>query len=172
MVYTLRFFPLQNAVCFIILAYLVSVLFAFYIQGVLELKNNSSAKRLKAGVLRFRVNRRIILKEVESNRMGTGCNRHGTVSSFLNTIMGFRVTLLLTSWKIIKCLPWDWLIERTTLVRVNLCVNWGVYYFKKDIDEALLTGYEQLLEVGWLRKPSNSQNLIPTDHFVWNYDRT
>ena len=46
MVYTLRFFPLQNAVCFIILAYLVSVLFAFYIQGVLELKNNSSAKRL------------------------------------------------------------------------------------------------------------------------------
>jgi len=32
------FFPLQNAVCFIILTYLVPVLFAFYIQGVLELK--------------------------------------------------------------------------------------------------------------------------------------
>jgi len=29
------FFPLQNAVCFIILTYLVPVLFTFYIQGVL-----------------------------------------------------------------------------------------------------------------------------------------
>jgi hypothetical protein len=34
MVYTLRFFPLQNAVCFVILTYLVPVLFTFYIQGV------------------------------------------------------------------------------------------------------------------------------------------
>ena len=32
------FFPLQNAVCFIILSYLVPLLFAFYIQGVLKLK--------------------------------------------------------------------------------------------------------------------------------------
>ena len=40
------FFPLQNAVCFIILTYLFPVLFAFYIQSVLKLKkNNSSAKR-------------------------------------------------------------------------------------------------------------------------------
>ena len=30
------FFPLQNAVCFIILTYLVPVLFTFYIQGVLK----------------------------------------------------------------------------------------------------------------------------------------
>jgi len=37
-VYTLRFFSLQNAVCFIILMYLVTVLFTFYIQGVLKLK--------------------------------------------------------------------------------------------------------------------------------------
>jgi hypothetical protein len=31
-------FPLQNAVCFIILTYLGPVLFTFYIQGVLKLK--------------------------------------------------------------------------------------------------------------------------------------
>ena len=31
MVHTLRFFPLQNAVCFIILTYFVPVLFTFYI---------------------------------------------------------------------------------------------------------------------------------------------
>jgi len=38
MVYTLRFFSLQNAVCFIILTYLVPELFKFYIQGVLKFK--------------------------------------------------------------------------------------------------------------------------------------
>ena len=32
------FFSLQNAVCFIILTYLVPVLFTFYIPGVLKLK--------------------------------------------------------------------------------------------------------------------------------------
>ena len=32
------FLSLQNAVCFIILTYLVSVLFTFYIQGVLKFK--------------------------------------------------------------------------------------------------------------------------------------
>ena len=45
MVYTLRFFfPLQNAVCFINLTYLVPVLFTFNIQGVLKLKKNIPCK--------------------------------------------------------------------------------------------------------------------------------
>ena len=46
---------------------------------------------LKEGVLRFRVNRRIILKEFESNRMGTGSNRRGTVSPFFEHDNGLSV---------------------------------------------------------------------------------
>ena len=59
MIYTLRFFPLQNAVCFVILAYLVPVLFTFYMQCVPNLKkNNSGAKRVNKSksffcILRF-----------------------------------------------------------------------------------------------------------------------
>jgi len=37
-IYSPFFPPLQNAVCFIILTYLVPVLFTFYIQGLLKLK--------------------------------------------------------------------------------------------------------------------------------------
>ena len=66
MVYTVRFFPLQNAVRFIILTYLVPVLFTFLYTGCAKIKkNNSGAKRLRASNVQNSV-------EVKLSCTGTG----------------------------------------------------------------------------------------------------
>jgi len=49
-IYSPFFFPLQSAVCFIILTYLVPVLVTFYIQDVLKLKKNNSGASRKGTV--------------------------------------------------------------------------------------------------------------------------
>ena len=72
-----KFFPLQNAVCFIILTYLVPVLFAFYIQDVLKLKkSNSGAKRLNT-YTEMHGQQNVKIREINRERMDWNNKTHG-----------------------------------------------------------------------------------------------
>jgi len=53
MVYTLRFFPIQNAVCFIILTCLVPVLFTFYIQDLYMCSSTCICVQVLVYVLKY-----------------------------------------------------------------------------------------------------------------------
>ena len=92
MVYSLRFFSLQNAVCFIILTYLVPVLFTFYIQGVLKLKkNNYGTKRL-------------------------------IISSNIANKFNFTLSVVILSMKILHCLSVNCSTLNFHFLRVNVTV--------------------------------------------------
>ena len=62
MLYILRFF-LQNAVCFIILTYLVPVLFTFLYTGCAKIKkNNSGPKRLSGFIIDCNMSRGVVYR--------------------------------------------------------------------------------------------------------------
>ena len=78
---------LQNAVCFIILTYLVPVLFTFYIQGVLKLKFRDRTAPLTS--------KRCILY-IYSTNIGTEYFKHGIYTPFFFSLQNAVCLITLT----------------------------------------------------------------------------
>jgi len=92
------FFSLQNAVWFIILTYLVPVLFTFYIQGVLKLKKNSGAERLKLVSVQFTP---IKFRDVNGNV----CWYFNTLWAWAGTAVAQRLRCCVTNRKVAGSIP-------------------------------------------------------------------
>jgi len=74
------FFPLQNAVCFIILTYLVPVLFTFYIRDVLKFKKQFRCQKVKFIKSNVKVNQ--IIFHIMGFSTDQTLKFHSTESSF------------------------------------------------------------------------------------------
>jgi len=93
------FFPLQNAVCFIILTYLVPILFTFYIQDVLKLKKNNSGARRLMELFTATGKQRKIFDNYRCSMCATQVTRHTSIrySSSCHTRVNMDASIFFTA---------------------------------------------------------------------------